>query len=112
MNKDRHKDGHYSFGGAEGIRTPDPLHAMQVRYQLRHSTEPRLCYRSFIDRGNSRFSRSKTFYAKGPPLRPQVIFGFPRSKDRKTVVDRLWLQSFCFRSFLPTDYKFVILFTK
>ena len=112
MNKDRHKDGHYSFGGAEGIRTPDPLHAMQVRYQLRHSPEPRLCYRSFIDRGNSRFSRSKTFYAKGPPLRPQVIFGFPRSKDRKTVVDRLWLQSFCFRSFLPTDYKFVILVTK
>jgi hypothetical protein len=90
-------------GGAEGIRTPDPLHAMQVRYQLRHSPEPRLCYRSFIDRGNLRFSRS---------LRPQVIFGFPRSKDRKTVVDRLWLQSFCFRSFLPTDYKFVILVTK
>src|ERR1700709_1423683 len=24
-------------GGAEGIRPPDPLHAMQVRYQLRHS---------------------------------------------------------------------------
>jgi hypothetical protein len=23
--------------GAEGIRTPDPLHAMEVRYQLRHS---------------------------------------------------------------------------
>jgi hypothetical protein len=23
--------------GAEGTRTPDPLHAMQVRYQLRHS---------------------------------------------------------------------------
>ena len=28
-----------SFGGAEGTRTPDPLHAMQVRYQLRHSPE-------------------------------------------------------------------------
>ena len=26
-------------GGAEGIRTPDPLHAMQVRYQLRHSPD-------------------------------------------------------------------------
>ena len=25
------------FCGAEGTRTPDPLHAMQVRYQLRHS---------------------------------------------------------------------------
>ncbi len=23
--------------GAKGTRTPDPLHAMQVRYQLRHS---------------------------------------------------------------------------
>jgi hypothetical protein len=29
------------FGGAEGTRTPDPLHAMQMRYQLRHS--PRTC---------------------------------------------------------------------
>ena len=26
-----------AFGGAEGIRTPDPLHAMEVRYQLRYS---------------------------------------------------------------------------
>gem|GEM_PF-6338509 len=25
------------LGGAEEIRTPDPLHAMEVRYQLRHS---------------------------------------------------------------------------
>src|ERR1700754_3793074 len=25
------------LGGAEGTRTPDPLHAMQMRYQLRHS---------------------------------------------------------------------------
>src|SRR5688572_19359913 len=27
----------WCFSGAEGTRTPDPLHAMQVRYQLRHS---------------------------------------------------------------------------
>ena len=27
-------------GGAEGTRTPDPLHAMQMRYQLRHSPRP------------------------------------------------------------------------
>lgn len=26
-----------AVGGAEGIRTPDPLHAMEVRYQLRYS---------------------------------------------------------------------------
>ena len=29
------------FGGAEGTRTPDPLHAMQMRYQLRHSPAAR-----------------------------------------------------------------------
>ena len=29
--------------GARGIRTPDPLHAMEMRYQLRHSPELHLC---------------------------------------------------------------------
>src|SRR5699024_6506917 len=29
----------YRPGGAEGIRTPDLLHAMEARYQLRHSPE-------------------------------------------------------------------------
>lgn len=29
------------FSGSEGTRTPDPLHAMQVRYQLRHRPELR-----------------------------------------------------------------------
>jgi len=43
MKKDRPLGDHFSFGGAEGIRTPDPLHAMQVRYQLRHSPEPSQC---------------------------------------------------------------------
>jgi hypothetical protein len=28
--------------GAKGIRTPDPLHAMEVRYQLRYSPNPAL----------------------------------------------------------------------
>ncbi len=36
------------FGGAEGTRTPDPLHAMQVRYQLRHS--PKLVFPRGSDR--------------------------------------------------------------
>ncbi len=32
---------YYLFNcGAEGTRTPDPLHAMEVRYQLRHSPVP------------------------------------------------------------------------
>src|SRR5579872_5680218 len=31
-----------NFGGAEGIRTPDPLHAMEVRYQLRYSPVTRI----------------------------------------------------------------------
>jgi hypothetical protein len=31
-----------TFCGAEGIRTPDPLHAMEVRYQLRYSPATRL----------------------------------------------------------------------
>jgi hypothetical protein len=34
-------------GGAEGTRTPDPLHAMQVRYQLRHSPELLLLLQAF-----------------------------------------------------------------
>jgi hypothetical protein len=33
------------LGGAEGTRTPDPLHAMQVRYQLRHSPARFLVWR-------------------------------------------------------------------
>ena len=43
-------------GGAEGIRTPDPLTASQVRYQLRHSPLP---LRSYTTTNQSR--------AGGPP---------------------------------------------
>ena len=37
--KSRFPDGEpaLDLGGAEGIRTPDPLQAMEVRYQLRYS---------------------------------------------------------------------------
>ena len=36
---------HAAFGkcGAEGTRTPDPLHAMEVRYQLRYSPGEHSC---------------------------------------------------------------------
>ena len=34
----------YFIGGAEGIRTPDPLHAMEVRYQLRYSPANRIIW--------------------------------------------------------------------
>ena len=33
-------------GGAKGIRTPDPLHAMEMRYQLRHS--PNVCSANLV----------------------------------------------------------------
>jgi hypothetical protein len=33
----RGQNGIFRWSGAEGTRTPDPLHAMQMRYQLRHS---------------------------------------------------------------------------
>ncbi len=33
---------HRMKGGAMGIRTPDPFHAMEVRYQLRYSPLPPL----------------------------------------------------------------------
>ena len=33
--------------GAKGIRTPDPLHAMEMRYQLRHS--PKFIYQLLFE---------------------------------------------------------------
>src|SRR3984885_3721245 len=35
------EQGRSKIGGAKGIRTPDLLHAMQTRYQLRHSPASR-----------------------------------------------------------------------
>jgi hypothetical protein len=78
MNKDRHKGGRYSFGGAEGIRTPDPLHAMQVRYQLRHSPEPCQCYRRSKLVGNS---PAKTFFVKTLRSRPQFQYADPADQN-------------------------------
>jgi hypothetical protein len=49
----------------------------------------------------------KTFYVKGHPRHPQVIFGFPGSNDRKTVIDRFLLLSFSFRSFSAERFALV-----
>lgn len=51
------------IGGPEGTRTPDPLHAMQVRYQLRH--RPGRCSRS---RGATRLAYNTPGSA---PYQPQ-----------------------------------------
>ena len=62
------------FGGAEGIRTPDPLHAMQVRYQLRHS--PRS--------GAARVRATRGILADGPH---RLLIGgrVPSSTGREVV---------------------------
>ena len=49
----------YFFGGAEGIRTPDPLHAMEVRYQLRYSPAT-LARTSLALRGQTLEDRTST----------------------------------------------------
>ena len=38
----------FTQGGAEGTRTPDPLHAMEVRYQLRYSPGEHSCALRFV----------------------------------------------------------------
>jgi hypothetical protein len=49
----------------------------------------------------------KTFYVKDHPRHPQVIFGFPKSNDWKTVIDRFLLLSFSFRSFSAERFALV-----
>src|SRR3954464_3525835 len=51
-------------GGAEGIRTPDPLHAMEVRYQLRYSpaTAP----------GVPALTAPQAYTTRGGPFEPVV----------------------------------------
>ncbi len=53
------------LGGAEGIRTPDPLTASQVRYQLRHSPLRKGSYTS-TDGIRQRGRRVSMAMAKSP----------------------------------------------
>ena len=48
-----------AWGGAKGIRTPDLFHAMEARYQLRHSPE-------YCGRGSTLPNRCGLVKSKGP----------------------------------------------
>ncbi len=93
-NKRHPKVSHVLFGGAEGIRTPDPLHAMQVRYQLRHSPEPHLCYRSLNIVGNQPALRqlgdlekpsSLKRFARVPNISMQILRISMKSGDQRSL---------------------------
>ena len=64
------------FGGAEGTRTPDPLHAMEVRYQLRYSP--------VVTR--SRVSTRPSLAT--PPPRDQITLARSRRRPRGRADDR------------------------
>ena len=60
MSRDMHEAcPETSHCGAKGIRTPDPLHAMQVRYQLRHSPE------TFATKTKTLLATSQVYYKLG-----------------------------------------------
>jgi hypothetical protein len=70
-------------GGAEGTRTPDPLHAMQVRYQLRHSPELLLLPRAFFRASPKQLKYLRTAIPKIPNREYSACFrGSTRSRRR------------------------------
>jgi hypothetical protein len=46
--------GDFEINGAKGIRTPDPLHAMQVLYQLSYGPNPHLSCPEVINPSSDR----------------------------------------------------------
>ena len=71
-------------GGAEGTRTPDPLHAMQVRYQLRHSPNvisPLLC----LDNSRNTSQRARAGREIGVPAVAAISFVGVQSVDARDL---------------------------
>ena len=68
------------MGGAEGIRTPDPLTASQVRYQLRHSPSrsPWSLHGAPCNRTRARSAP----VAPGVPAQPPPAFSASSSQSR------------------------------
>ena len=113
--------------GAKGIRTPDPLHAMEMRYQLRHSpdTRPfgaydRLQHLVWMNNPACRFGLDQPSSLLPPPIlirrlpapHPTLIDGIrrPPSDDGRTtrVTDRRsrWWTEWCFRWWIPLVRRF------
>src|SRR5699024_2741668 len=65
--------GPYACGGAKGIRTPDLFHAMEARYQLRHSPVDDVQLRRSEEQMRNRKSGCTDVVLSEPPLGVSLV---------------------------------------